>query len=133
MTALGAERLVGFVDVAMLAHLRRYSGLRLRTQGDAQPYAEGGISVAFEIGVSSADLDRARERLGLPGRQLFDAPAWLAPDIDPAPIAQAMDVFCNDAAPQIAQLSALAAFLAHQPQSPSVENEAFERLRATAA
>jgi len=81
----GGDRLLGFVDLPFLTHLRRFSGLRIRPVGLPAPYGHGeaaGVTVAFEIGVSADDLDATRARLRLPGRQLFAAPAWLPPGTD---------------------------------------------------
>ncbi|MBE7219518.1 MAG: hypothetical protein INR64_13675 [Caulobacteraceae bacterium] len=90
-----AERLFGFVDLPLLGHLRRYSGLRLRPIGTPQPYDDVGVAVAFEIGVTAADLSWARQRLDQPGRSLFDCPPWLPETLAPAPLAELLDVFLN--------------------------------------
>ena len=80
--ALGGDRLLGFVDLPLLTHLRRFSGLRIRPVGLPETYEEGGDAIAFEIGVSQDDLEQARLKLALSGGQLFIAPAWLPPGFD---------------------------------------------------
>lgn len=81
----GGDRLLGFVDLPFLTHLRRFSGLRIRPIGLPARYGDGeaaGVTIAFEIGVSADDLDTTRARLRLSGRQLFAAPAWLPAGTD---------------------------------------------------
>lgn len=81
----GGDRLLGFVDLPYLAHLRRFSGLRIRPVGLPADYGDGeagGTTIAFEIGVTPADLEDTRRRLRLPARQLFVAPAWLPEGTD---------------------------------------------------
>lgn len=79
------DRLLGFVDLPFLTHLRRFSGLRIRPVGLPAEYGDepsGGTTIAFEIGVSEVDLAATRQRLRLPTRQLFVAPAWLPAGTD---------------------------------------------------
>ena len=81
----GGDRLLGFVDLPFLTHLRRFSGLRIRPVGLPADYGEGeagGTTIAFEIGVAHADLDATRARLHIPTRQLFAAPPWLPAGVD---------------------------------------------------
>lgn len=133
MHARGGQRLVGFVDLPMLGHLRRYGGLRLRVLGHPQPYADDKVAVAFEIGCSADDLEAARRRLGLLGRQLFDAPAWLDAAVDAQALAQALDVYCNGDASQISQLSTLAAAMAQALEDREAVGARFDRLKGEAA
>lgn len=86
----GAHRLLGFVDLALLTHLRRFSGLRIRPVGLPADYDEGGVTVAFEIGVHAADLAETRRRLEIPTRQLFEAPDWLPDGTDVIALEQAL-------------------------------------------
>ena len=44
---LDGKRLLGFVDLPLLTHLRRFSGLRIHPVGFPTPY-EGGVTIAFE-------------------------------------------------------------------------------------
>ena len=86
----GGQRLLGFADLPLLTHLRRFSGLRIRPVGLPAPYDDGGnVTVAFEIGVEDADLQETRQRLEIPTRQLFEAPAWLPEGLDVIALAQA--------------------------------------------
>lgn len=133
MVAIGAKRLLGFVDLPLLAHLRRYSGLSLRIVGDPQPYAEDGVAVAFAISVAADDLLRARSRLGRAGRDLFDAPTWLPQNVDPSALADAVDVLINADAAAAAQLGALAATLSRQIAQPSSSEANDAQLRGRAA
>ncbi len=91
---LGGHRLLGFVDLAFLTHLRRFSGLRIRPVGLPAAY-EAGVTVAFEIGVEDDDLWTARNLLQIPTRQLFVAPAWLPAGTDVLSLAQAVTVLLN--------------------------------------
>lgn len=133
MGELKATRLLGFVDLPMLAHLRRYSGLRLRPVGEPHPYAEGGVTVAFELGVAADDLALARARLALPGRQLLQAPAWLPPSVNPQILGCALDVWSDGASGRAARLSSFVQTLSRRLSPPAACEAAFERLRAEAA
>ena len=79
----GGHRLLGFVDLPLLTHLRRFSGLNLRPVGLPAPYGDDQFTIAFEIGVGEADLAQTRERLGVTGRRLLEADAAVGPDFDP--------------------------------------------------
>jgi acyl-homoserine lactone synthase len=79
---LGGRRLIGLADLDLLTHLRRFSGLRLRPLGLPAPYDEGGVTIAFEIGVGCDDLQQARTTLQIAHRQLFIAPDWLPAGVD---------------------------------------------------
>ncbi len=79
----GGHRLLGFVDLPLLTHLRRFSGLALRPVGLPAPYGDDQFTIAFEIGVSEADLAQTRDRLGVTGRRLLEADPWSDPDFDP--------------------------------------------------
>ena len=86
----GGRRLLGFADLPLLTHLRRFSGLRIRPVGLPAPYDEAGnVTVAFEIGVCEEDLQETRRRLEIPTRQLFEASAWLPEGIDVVALEQA--------------------------------------------
>ncbi len=74
---IGGNRLVGFVDLPLLTHLRRFSGLRIRPIGLPATYDDGAMTIAFEIGVTATDLEETRRRLDQTGRQLFVASAWM--------------------------------------------------------
>jgi len=89
---LGGRRLVGLVDLDLLTHLRRFSGLRLRPIGMPAAYDEGGVTIAFEIGTTSADLERTRKTLQIHHRQLFIAPDWLPTGVDVLAIERATSV-----------------------------------------
>lgn len=94
----GGDRLLGFVDLPLLTHLRRFSGLRIRPVGLPAPY-EGGDTIAFEIGVTAEDLAATRERLQLPRRQLFAAPDWLPSGVDVFDLERSMRLLL--AAPEV--------------------------------
>lgn len=79
----GGHRLLGFVDLPLLTHLRRFSGLNLRPVGLPAPYGEDQFTIAFEIGVSEADLAQTRDRLGIFGRRLLEADPGFDPSFDP--------------------------------------------------
>lgn len=86
----GGHRLLGFADLPLLTHLRRFSGLRIRPVGLPAPYDEtGAVTVAFEIGVKPDDLQETRRRLEIPTRQLFEAPGWLPEGFDIVALEQA--------------------------------------------
>lgn len=89
---LGGHRLLGFVDLPLLTHLRRFSGLRIRPVGLPCAYDEDGVTIAFEIGVSEEDLAATRARLRLTGRRLFVAPAWLPAGTDVLALERTVDV-----------------------------------------
>lgn len=91
---LGGHRLLGFVDLPFLTHLRRFSGLRIRPVGLPAAY-EAGVTIAFEIGVEDADLRTAQQLLQIPTRQLFLAPAWLPDGTDVLSLAQAVTVLTS--------------------------------------
>ena len=91
---LGGHRLLGFVDLPLLTHLRRFSGLRIRPVGLPTPY-DGGVTIAFEIGVEEGDLQTTRTRLQIPTRQLFIAPTWLPVGADVLSLAQACTVMLS--------------------------------------
>ena len=86
------HRLLGFVDLPLLTHLRRYSGLRIRPVGLPAAYGEDGVTVAFEIGVTTEDLQDTRRRLEIPTRQLFEAPEWTPTGTPVIALAQALAV-----------------------------------------
>lgn len=91
---LGGHRLLGFVDLAFLTHLRRFSGLRIRPVGLPAPY-DGGVTIAFEIGVDDGDLRRTQSLLRISTRQLFVAPIWLPSGTDVLSLAQATTVLMS--------------------------------------
>ena len=91
---MGGHRLLGFVDLPLLTHLRRFSGLRIRPVGLPAPY-DGGVTIAFEIGVEEDDLRTTRSLLQIPTRQLFVAPAWLPSGTDVLSLAQAVTVMVS--------------------------------------
>ena len=125
---LGGQRLLGFVDLPLLAHLRRFSGLRIRPVGLPTPYEEGGAAIAFEIGVSADDLERTRRTLDIPGRQLFEAPAWAPAGLSPHRLAPTLHVLINGDAAQVDALAGFARDLcAHVPGQRSPER-VYERL-----
>jgi acyl-homoserine lactone synthase len=88
-----ARRLVGFTDLHLLS-LMRYTGWRARPIGLPADYDEG-TAAAFEIACRPADLEDMREALEIPGRQLFEAPAWLPSGADIRAIADATDLILN--------------------------------------
>ena len=93
---LGGHRLLGFVDLPLLTHLRRFSGLRIRPVGLPSAYDnDGGVTIAFEIGVNDDDLRTTRSLLQIPSRQLFIAPAWLPSGTDVLSLAQAATVLVS--------------------------------------
>ncbi len=92
---VGGDRLVGFVDMPLLTHLRRFSGLRIRPIGLPSAYDHGAMTIAFEIGVTAADLVETRQTLGLAGRQLFVAPAWVENETDPHDLASALRLLAS--------------------------------------
>lgn len=98
MRDVGGDRLLGFVDLPLLTHLRRFSGLRIRPVGLPAGYAEGGVTVAFEIGVAEADLHDTRRRLRIATRQLFAAPAWLPDGTDVLALERSARVLLNGSA-----------------------------------
>ena len=105
----GGDRLLGFVDLPLLTHLRRFSGLRIRPVGLPADYDEGGVTIAFEIGVSAEDLAVTRRKLELFGRQLFVAPQWLPEGIDVHALEQITAVLAagdEDAAVSVRSLAA---------------------------
>lgn len=91
----GGDRLLGFVDLPLLTHLRRFSGLRIRPVGLPAEYEEGGVTVAFEIGVTEDDLQEARRKLRLPSPQLFTAPAWLPAGMDVLALERSLTVLLH--------------------------------------
>lgn len=101
----GGHRLLGFVDLSLLAHLRRFSGLRIRPIGLPAPYGEDGTTIAFEIGVGEVDLMETRRRLEMPARQLFEAPPWLPKGSDVLAMAQATAVFMQAQSPNRRRLT----------------------------
>ena len=129
----GGHRLLGFADLSLLAHLRRYSGLRIRPVGLPAPYDEDGVTIAFEIGVAEADLFDTRRRLEIPTRQLFEAPSWLPADADVLAIAQATAVLIEAGAADREILKEFAraatARIVHQPDVDAL----MHRLDALAA
>lgn len=133
MQAHGAERLVGFVDLPVLNHLRRYSGLNLRVVGEPQLYSPDAAAIAFEIGFQSEDLEAARLRLALAGRQLFDAPAWLTPNVDTQALADVVDIYCRGEAEQVSQISGLTALLSEQLRAANQADLRFDQLAQHAA
>ena len=90
MIDVGGDRLVGFVDLPLLTHLRRFSGLRIRPIGLPSAYDGGAMTIAFEIGVTAADLVETRQKLSQRGRQLFVAPPWIEGSTDPHDLASAV-------------------------------------------
>ena len=130
----GGLRLLGFVDLPYLTHLRRFSGLRIRPVGLPADYGEGeagGTTIAFEIGVTAEDLRATRERLRIPTRQLFVAPAWLPEDADVLTLERSARVLlaAPEAAPADArrrlaeQTAALAGEVVHHPDVATVMAE----------
>ncbi len=91
---MGGHRLLGFVDLPLLTHLRRFSGLRIRPVGLPAPY-DGGVTIAFEIGVEEGDLRTTQKLLQIPTRQLFIAPTWLPIGTDVLSLAQAVTVMLS--------------------------------------
>ena len=123
----GGDRLLGFVDLPYLTHLRRFSGLRIRPVGLPAAYGEGeagGTTIAFEIGVAAADLEATRERLRIPTRQLFVAPAWLPEGADVMTLERSARVLLaapEDARRQLVeQAAALADQVVHHPDPAAV-------------
>ncbi len=100
----GGHRLLGFVDLPLLTHLRRFSGLRLRPVGLPAAYDEG-IAIAFEIGVLPQDLAETRRRLEIPTRQLFEAPPWLPENTDVVALAHATSILIEAQSPDHERLS----------------------------
>lgn len=92
---MGGDRLVGFVDLPLLTHLRRFSGLRIRPIGLPSAYDGGAMTIAFEIGVTPDDLIETRGRLGQSGRQLFVAPGWVPAGTDPHDLAAAVALLAS--------------------------------------
>jgi acyl-homoserine lactone synthase len=88
-----ARRLVGFTDLHLLGTLR-YSGWRIRPIGLPADYDEG-TAAAFEIACQAGDLDEMREAVELPGRQLFEAPAWLPSGSNLRALADATSLVIN--------------------------------------
>lgn len=72
----GSHRHIGFVDRPLLGHLRRYSGLRIGPVGLSATHGEDGVTVEFEIGVTTKDLQDTRCQRKIPARQLVEAPEW---------------------------------------------------------
>jgi len=91
---MGGHRLLGFVDLPLLTHLRRFSGLRIRPVGLPAPY-DGGITIAFEIGVEEGDLRTTQDLLQISTRQLFIASTWLPVGTDVLSLAQAVTVMLS--------------------------------------
>ncbi|MGC1301716.1 MAG: acyl-homoserine-lactone synthase [Caulobacteraceae bacterium] len=89
---LNGRRLLGLVDLDLMTHLRRFSGLRLRPIGLPAAYDEGGVTIAFEIGVCANDLAHAQTVLQIRHRQLFIAPEWLPSNVDVLAIERATSV-----------------------------------------
>jgi acyl-homoserine lactone synthase len=116
---VGGNRLLGFVDLPLLTHLRRFSGLRIRPVGFPTPYGQDGAeTIAFEIGVTAEDLTAVRRRLQLPPRQLFTAPAWPAAGFDVFALEQATAALLAAPGPAAAEFEALAARLVPAPGDP---------------
>ena len=88
-----ARRVVGFTDLHIMT-LFRYTGWRVRPIGVPAAY-EQGTAAAFEIGCAAEDLAHVRRTLQLPGRQLFQAPAWLPRGSDVYAIAEAVGLILN--------------------------------------
>jgi acyl-homoserine lactone synthase len=109
---LNGQRLIGLVDLDLLTHLRRFSGLRLRPLGLPAPYDEGGVTIAFEIGVTSQDLEHARKVLQIAHRQLFVAPNWLPAGVDVLAIERSTSVLLAAPEPQRRDLTDRAARVA---------------------
>jgi acyl-homoserine lactone synthase len=89
----GARRLVGFTDLHVLG-IMRYSGWRVRPIGLPTTYDEG-TAAAFEIACQADDLAEMQDTLELPGRQLFEAPAWLPAGCDVRALADATSLVIN--------------------------------------
>lgn len=113
------HRLLGFVDLPLLTHLRRYSGLRIRPIGLPATYGADGVTIAFEIGVTAEDLLQTRRALEIPTRQLFEAPAWLPTGTNVIALAHATAVLIEAEAQDRDRLCTLARDVAgrivHQP------------------
>lgn len=130
----GGDRLLGFVDLPFLTHLRRFSGLRIRPVGLPATYGEGvagGVTIAFEIGVAETDLLETRERLRLPERQLFSAPAWLPAGTDVLTLERAARVLLAGGEAARRELGQQAATLATASRPQDVES-VFESLARAA-
>jgi acyl-homoserine lactone synthase len=97
MVEFGARRLVGLTDLHILGGMR-YSGWRVRPIGIPAEYEEG-TAAAFEIACQAGDLAEMREALGMPGRQLYQAPAWAPGNIDLRRLADATEVVVRPARP----------------------------------
>lgn len=127
------HRLLGFADLSLLTHLRRFSGLRIRPVGLPAGYDDKGVTAAFEIGVTAVDLAETRRRLEIPTRQLFHAPAWLPAGVDVLALAHATSALIEAEADGRASLAALARDLSvrvvHQPDIDAL----MARLSAQAA
>ena len=129
----GGRRLLGFADLLLLTHLRRFSGLRLKPIGLPFPYdEEGNVTVAFEIGVSQGDLEETRRRLEIPTRQLFEAPAWLPETVDVIALEQAAATLIEADASARATLREVARRASRVRHQPDVEG-VMSRLSGMAA
>lgn len=129
MQDLGGDRLLGFVDLGLLTHLRRFSGLQIRPVGLPTAYEDGGTAIAFEIGVTPADVETARTRLAIPTRQLFIAPSWLPAKADVLSLAQTTKVLLSAPERRRRQLQRLARIAARD----IVFQPDVERLKAAMA
>lgn len=128
---LGGERLLGFVDLPFLAHLRRFSGLRIRPVGLPSPY-EDGDTIAFEIGVTAQDLAETRRRLQLPGRQLFIAPPWLPAGADIFALENSVRLLLSAPGPDRSRLDARVRALADRFAAPADPDAVLEALARAA-
>lgn len=90
-------RVISCTDLYIMTTLR-YTGWRVRPIGLPAAYDEG-TATAFEIGCRREDLGRIRRILRLPGRQLFQAPAWLPRGSDVVAIAEATGLILNAPSP----------------------------------
>jgi acyl-homoserine lactone synthase len=88
-----ARRLVGFTDLHILG-IMRYSGWRVRPIGLPAAYDEG-TAAAFEIACQAHDLAEMQAAVELPGRQLFEAPAWLPHGSDVRSLADVTSLVIN--------------------------------------
>jgi acyl-homoserine lactone synthase len=127
------RRLLGFVDLPLLTHLRRFSGLRIHPVGFPTPYDDGGVTIAFEIGVEAEDLLATRRKLAIPTRQLFVAPSWLPPGADVLALAQTTATLLNASEERRSALKTLAREAVREVVfQPDVEGLMAELARAAA-
>jgi acyl-homoserine lactone synthase len=87
------KRLVAFTDLHLLS-LARYTGWQVKPIGLPAEYDEG-TAVAVEIACEPADLEKMRDAVQLPERQLFAAPGWLPAGTDVHALAAATNLIVN--------------------------------------